>query len=212
MDEFVRHLLQLDPLWIYVSSGLVAFIENVFPPFPSDAIIVAVGSMAGAGRIDMLPALLSSTTGSTIGFVTMYKVGDWFGQRIVEQGKIRFLPIEQIHKVEAWFLKYGYWVVVGNRFLSGTRAVVSFFTGLSELSLGACIVLSFVSALLWNGILLMAGKTLGQNWSAVTLFLEAYGKAATTVVILVALAFVGRFVYRRQSKPGNGTSPPPDKQ
>ena len=91
-----------------------------------------------------------------MGFVTMYKVGDWFGRKILERGKIKFIPLDQVHKVEGWFHKYGYLVVVGNRFLSGTRAVVSIFAGLSELSLLWCTILSFLSALLWNGILLPA--------------------------------------------------------
>jgi membrane protein DedA with SNARE-associated domain len=212
MEDLIRHLLQTNPLWIYVFAGLAAFIENIFPPFPSDAAIVAVGSLAGAGSIEFFPALICSTVGSTLGFVVMFKVGHWFGQSILERGKIKFIPLDKVHKVEGWFQKYGYWVVVGNRFLSGTRAVVSFFAGLSELSLIRSAVLSFFSALLWNGILLFAGKEMGQNWRTVSIFFEAYGKTATTIVILVVLILIGRYVYRRQLKNGKGspasTQPP----
>jgi len=209
MEELIRHLVQMNPLWIYVFAGMVAYIENLFPPFPSDAAIVAVGSLVGAGSVDFLSALICSTAGSTLGFITMYIVGDWFGQRIIERRKIRFIPLEQVHKVEGWFNRYGYWVVVGNRFLSGTRAVVSFIAGLSELSLAGCAVLSFISALIWNGTLLFAGKTMGQNWRTISIFLEAYGKAATSIIIIVALVFLGRYIYRRQLKSKNGSSDPP---
>jgi membrane protein DedA with SNARE-associated domain len=209
MEELIRQLLQTNPFWIYVFAGLVAFIENVFPPFPSDVALVAVGSLAGAGSIDYIPALLCSTLGSTLGFITMYKIGHWFGQRILERGKIKFIPLEQVHKVEGWFHKYGYWVVVGNRFLSGTRAIVSFFAGLSELSLLGCAVLSFLSALIWNGILLYAGRTMGQNWRTISIFLEAYGKLATSIIIVVVLIFIGRYLYQRQYKDNNGSSEPP---
>lgn len=208
MEEVIRQLLQMNPFWIYLFACLAAFVENIFPPFPSDAIIVAVGSLAAAGSVHFLPALLSSTLGSTLGFLTMFKVGEWFGHSIIERGKLKFLPLDQVHKVEHWFHRYGYWVVVGNRFLSGTRAVVSFFAGISELSLVACIVLSFFSALLWNSILLVGGRTLGQNWTAITIFLEAYGKAATSIIILVVLAFVARYIYKRQLSTDNGSSSP----
>ncbi len=206
MEEVIRQLLHTNPLWIYVFACLVAYIENIFPPFPSDAAIVAIGSLAGAGSVDFFSALVCSTVGSTLGFITMYKVGGWFGQSIVERGKIRFLPLDQVHKVEGWFHKYGYWVVVGNRFLSGTRAVVSFFAGLSELSFIGCAALSFLSALVWNGVLLFSGRAMGQNWGAILLFLEAYGKAATSIVIIVALVFIGRYIYRRQFKSNGDTS------
>jgi membrane protein DedA with SNARE-associated domain len=214
MEGLIQQLLQTNPLWIYVFAALVAYIENIFPPFPSDVALVAVGSLAGAGSVNFLPALLCSAIGSTLGFITMFKVGHWFGVRILETGKIKFLPLEQVHKVEGWFHKYGYWVVVGNRFLSGTRAVVSFFAGMSELSLVGCGVLSFLSALVWNGILLYAGKTMGQNWRAISIFLEAYGRTATGVIILVLLILAARYVYRRQTK-STGNAPPstesPDK-
>ncbi len=210
MESIIHELLQTNPLWIYVSACIAAYIENIFPPFPSDVIIVAVGSLAGAGSVSFVVALISSTVGSTLGFVTMFKVGSWFGRRIVEQGKIRFLPLDQVHKVERWFHRYGYWVVIANRFLSGTRAVVAFFAGISELSLSACVALSFLSALFWNGILLYAGQVMGRNWRTILVFLEAYGKAATSVVVLAALVLAVRFFYKRQSNPNGSSSATPE--
>jgi membrane protein DedA with SNARE-associated domain len=206
MEDLIRHLLQTNPLWIYVFAGVAAFVENIFPPFPSDAALIAVGSLAGAGTVNFVPALICSTAGSTLGFIAMFKVGHWFGQKILERGKIKFISLEQVHKVEGWFKKYGYWVVVANRFLSGTRAIVSFFAGLSELSLVRCAVLSFFSALLWNGILLFAGKEMGQNWRSVTNFFEGYGKTATVIIFLVILVFILRYIYRRQVR-NNDASP-----
>ena len=200
MESIIRELLQTNPLWIYVFACLVADVENIFPPFPSDVAIVAVGSLVGAGSVNYFAALVCSSIGSTLGFITMYTVGGWFGRRIVERGKIRFLPLDQVHKVESWFHKYGYWIVVGNRFFSGTRAVVSFFSGMSSLSLTICAVLSFLSALVWNGILLFGGKMMGENWRTILIFLEAYGKAATSLVILLVLLFLARYIYRRQMK------------
>ena len=201
LEELIHTLVQVNPAWIYVFIGSVAFIENIFPPFPSDVAIVAVGSLTGVGSVNFALALLCSTTGSTIGFVTMYKLGGWFGRTILERGKITFIPLDQVHKVEKWFHRYGYWVVIGNRFLSGTRAVVSVFAGLSDLSLLWCTILSLVSALIWNGILLYSGKVLGDNWKDISVFLEAYGKAATSILILLVLVLVGRYIYKRHAKP-----------
>lgn len=200
--------MQIDPAWVYAFAGSIAFIENVFPPFPSDVGMVAVGSLTGLGSVNFIIALLSSTAGSTVGFVFMFKVGNWFGRKIIEQGRIKFLPLDQLHKVEGWFQKYGYLVVVGNRFLSGTRAVVSVFAGLSELSMLRCTILSFVSALIWNFILLYSGKALGANWKDISIFLDAYGEAATSILIVLALVFLGRYIYRRQTKAGSSNTPP----
>ena len=203
MEEFLHRLSTLNPLWVYASVFGIAFLENVFPPFPSDVIVVFAGSLVGIGTIDFTWALLLATTGSTIGFMTMYKVGDWFGVKILETGKLRWIPTDSIHKVEEWFRKYGYVVIVANRFLSGTRAVVSFFAGMSELSLTATTVLSFISAFIWNLLLLFAGQKLGQNWHSIAFYLETYSKAVTGILIIIILLFVARYLIKRNN---NGSS------
>lgn len=198
MDSIIESLLAMDPVWVYCIVALIAYLENLFPPFPSDVAIVATASLIGFGTIDFLPLLVVTTIGSTLGFVTMYRIGDWFGDKILEMGKIPFIPIENVHKVEIWFRKYGYWMIIANRFLAGTRAVVSFFAGMSELNLLKTTALSFGSALLWNAILILAGKALGENWSSIAFYLETYSKGVTLVVLLAALVVVAHYFYKNQ--------------
>jgi membrane protein DedA with SNARE-associated domain len=200
IEDLIQFLLGLDPVWIYLAAAAIAFVENIFPPFPSDIVLVAIGSLVGLGTIDFSAALGLASLGGTLGFVTMYKIGDWFGLRILETGKIRFIPLDQVHKVEHWFKKYGYVVVVANRFLSGTRAVISFFAGMSELSLMRCTILSAVSALAWNGILLFAGKELGQNWKVISSYFETYGRITTILLAIALVVAVVRMVYNKHRR------------
>jgi len=198
VEDFVNNLAQLNPFWIYFAVAGIAYIENILPPFPSDVIVVAAGSLVGIGTIDFTLALMLATAGSTLGFMTMYKLGDWFGDKILEKGRIKFIPLDSVHKVEKWFKKYGYWVVVANRFLAGTRAVVSFFAGMSELPILNATALSCVSALAWNFILLYAGKELGENWRSILIYLQAYGQTITIVAIVAAVILVWRSLYKRK--------------
>ena len=198
VEDFVNNLAQLNPFWIYVAVAGIAYIENILPPFPSDVIVVAAGSLVGIGTLDFALALALATAGSTLGFMTMYKIGDWFGDKILEKGKITFIPLDSVHKVEQWFKEYGYWVVVANRFLAGTRAVVSFFAGMSELPILNATVLSFLSALAWNFILLYAGKELGKNWRSILIYLQAYGLTITIAAIVAAVVLVWRYLYKRK--------------
>lgn len=197
MEDFIRHLLALNPIWVYLSVSGFAFMENLIPPLPSDVVVLFVGSLVGMGTIDFTAALVVTTIGSTAGFVVMYKVGDWFGARILETGKLRFIPLDSVHKVEGWFRKYGYVLIVINRFLTGTRAVVSFFAGMSKLPLTQTAALSFVSALVWNFLLLFAGKELGENWQMIATYLETYSKAVTGILAVAAILFIGRYVFYR---------------
>ena len=103
MVDFLYSLQSINPITVYCVLFFFAFIENVFPPSPSDLVVVFGGSLIGMGVVGFVPALLITTMGSVVGFVLMYKIGDWFGLHIIEQYKLRFLPIEAIHKVEEWF-------------------------------------------------------------------------------------------------------------
>ena len=199
MEELIRRLSTLNPFWVYLSVSGIAFIENIFPPFPSDVLVVFAGSLVGLGTIDFSLALILTSIGSTLGFVVMYKVGDWFGLKILETGKLPFIPTDQVHKVERWFRKYGYFLIVANRFLSGTRAIVSFFAGMSELPLVTTTILSFISALIWNFLLLYAGMKLGENWQLIGSYLAGYSRVVTGILVVMTLVVLGRFLYK-QSK------------
>ncbi len=202
LDNFIAYLQSLSPALIYAIVFSIAFIENVFPPSPSDSIIVFGGSLVGIGRVGFIETLLWSTAGSTLGFVVMYKVGDWFGDRILAQGKIKFIPVESVRKVDAWFRRYGLWLIVANRFLAGTRAVVSFFAGMAQLRLPLTIVLCALSALVWNALLITGGYYLGSNWREIGRYLGTYSEAVTGLIVVLAMIFTARYFYRRKAGRG----------
>ena len=148
--------------------------------------------------MNMAAAIFFATLGSTAGFIVMYYVGLFFGRKIIDSGRLKFLPLDKIKQVEGWFNKYGYGLVVANRFLSGTRAIISFFVGLSELPVAVTLPLCAVSALLWNSFLVFGGSVLGYNWKRLEHYLDIYGTIIGVLVIAVAAFFVIRYFYRRK--------------
>jgi len=200
VEALIQYLQSLDPWLVYAAVFSIAFIENIFPPSPSDLVVVFGGSLVGIGRVGFAETLLATTLGSTLGFMTMYTVGEWFGGRILEQGRITFIPRDAVRKVDDWFRQYGYWIIIANRFLAGTRAVVSFFAGMAHLKLGRTTLLSFLSALAWNAILVGAGYLLGQNWQRIGFYLSTYSQIVTAIVVIVVLLLAARYLYGRRKR------------
>lgn len=200
MPEFVRTLVELHPVWLYLAIFGVAYLENIFPPSPSDVVVVFGGALAAMGEANVVVALISGAAGSTLGFVTMYGIGKWFGKRILDEGRLRFIPKAGIQKLEGWFVKYGYWLIVVNRFLAGTRAVVSFFAGMSELRLDLTVVLSLISSVFWYGILVTVGYLLGDNWERIGSYLATYSQVVTGIAVVVVLVLVVRYFLRRRRR------------
>jgi membrane protein DedA with SNARE-associated domain len=200
LDYAVQFITHLPPLGVLAFVCFITFAENVFPPSPSDTILVFCGTLIGLGTVGFLPMLVSATAGSTLGFVAMYIVGQRYGTRIIDSGKFSFLPKDAVSKSEAWFKHYGFWVIIANRFLSGTRAVISMVAGISGLPLGTTTLLSALSAGVWNGILLFAGFTLGKNWLRMDEYLQLYGKVLLGVAAGIIVVIIGFRAWQKRKK------------
>lgn len=196
--EVIGLLQQLSPMGVLAVIFLIAYIENVFPPSPSDVLLVFAGTLIGLGTIGFLPSLLFATLGSTLGFMTAYWAGRYFEGHVIEGRFSRFLPVNAIEKVELMFRKYGYGVIVANRFLAGTRALVSFFAGMSRMNLMKTTLLCAASAAVWNTLLLLLGRTLGHNWEKAGAYLMAYSKLVTAIMVAAVLVFALRWYLKRR--------------
>ncbi len=199
MNEFIQSITSLDPIWVYVAIFFVAYIENLFPPAPSDILVVFGGAIAAMGKGHFVFAFIAGATGGTLGFMTMFTIGKWFGNRILEQGKIKFIKLDDLHKFEKWFTKWGFWLIAINRFLTGTRAVVSFFAGVAELDFTKTTLLSLFCSMLWYAILVFAGYTLGHNWQKVSDYLKSYSIIVTIIFILVIIGLLIRYYKKRRT-------------
>jgi membrane protein DedA with SNARE-associated domain len=198
MVEFLENLFSgISPAMVYVILAASAFTENVLPPIPGDTVVVLGAYLVSIGQLNFWGVYISTTIGSVAGFVTMYYIGRKFGRSFIyKNSRSKIFKEEDIQKVEFWFGKWGYWVIVANRFLSGTRSVISLFAGLFHLNALLVIILSMVSALIWNGLLLFAGMMVGKNWEMISDIIAQYN----IVLIALTVIAIGYFIYRRSIK------------
>ncbi len=200
LESAVEFLQSLPPAGILAFVFFITYIENLFPPSPSDVLLVFCGTMVGIGTIGFMPMLLAATAGSVTGFLTMYWIGHEFGTRWVEKKKIPFLSVDAVHKVEEWFQRYGYWLIIANRFLTGTRAVISFFAGLSELKLLKTTILCGMSAAVWNVIMIYLGYAVGDNWRDIEIWLGRYSQIIFGIMTVVIVVLIIRWIAIRNGK------------
>jgi len=197
-EDILTQISTFSPIWIYLTLFFFAFIENVFPPSPSDVLLVVGGTLIGTDAINFILALAFATIGSITGFMLMFYIGSTVDKKVIHSGRFRFIPINTVEKVEIWFRKYGYFVIVANRFMPGTRAVISFFAGISNLDPKKTIILCFVSALLWNLIMLYLGFIFGDNVAKVDEYLTTYRNIVIAVTAVVVLFFIIRIFFRKR--------------
>jgi membrane protein DedA with SNARE-associated domain len=191
LESIVGYLQGLPLEGIILAAFLLTLIENLFPPSPSDVLLVFIGSIVNSDLVSHIFVLLSATAGSTLGFLIMFMIGSKMGHVFTDRPSFLFMKRTTILKAEEWFRKYGTALIIANRFLSGTRAVISFVAGASDVRVTSAVILSGISALVWNAILLYAGNLLGEHWRDIAAYLEAYGRAITPILLIIVLGIAG---------------------
>lgn len=195
--DFVTWLQALPPGGIYAVLLVVAYGENLVPPIWGDTVIVLCGSLVGVGVLDAVPTVGLAALGGALGFLTVFALGRRLGEAVHDPTRWRWIPRAPIVRAERWLQRWGYGVVAVNRFLSGGRSVIGLLAGASELRWAPTALWASVSALAWSALLVWGGAVLGAEWERVLEWLAAYGRVVTVVLVVLAVAAIARWRWRR---------------
>lgn len=187
----------------YFGVFLLILLENVFPPIPSEVILTFGGFMVDQSpKLSFVGMLTASTLGAVGGAVILYYLGHILGLRRIEKiidkyGFILRLDIEDIHKTNKWFNKYGYTAVFLCRFVPLIRSLISIPAGLSQMSIVPFILYTTVGTIIWNAILIYLGMALGQNWEKVLQYFDMYSNVLYIVMAILIIAGI-IYLYKRK--------------
>jgi membrane protein DedA with SNARE-associated domain len=194
---------QVDITVIYLIVISFAFIENIFPPSPSDVIVIIGASLiANQGAANFISMLILTSLASSAGFMLMYWVGKKFGQKILRSHRLKFISEENLETTNKWFMKYGYALILANRFLPGTRSAISFFTGIHELSFGKTFLFATISAFLWNVFIIWLGFALGQNVEIIDHYLKTYSSTVILITLLLIVFWILKKIVKKRKTLG----------
>jgi membrane protein DedA with SNARE-associated domain len=195
MIQFLENVFgYVDPVTAYLVLFLCAYTENVIPPIPGDTVVLIGAYLVSTQRLDFIGVYLATTLGSTAGFITMYIVGKYAGQAFLDSRRgQRWFKEKYLNRTRTWFARWGYWVIIANRFLAGTRSVISLFAGLFHLRFTLVLLLALLGSALWNALLITGGVMLGRNWPLLEKWISRYNQ----ILLILLLAGIVYWAVRK---------------
>ena len=201
VQQAVEWIQALSPISIYLIFFAIAYLENILPPIPGDVLVAFGGYLAAEQVIGFIPILILTTIASVFGFLNMYAFGFYFGDRIEKLESrhwlIRLIDIKYFDKGKRWMDRWGQGVILANRFLAGTRSVISLLSGITKTNIYSTTLSSFLSSIAWNTLLLTFGWVVHENWQIIGNYLSVYG---WIILILFTMMFAARYLYKRYRK------------
>lgn len=194
--------------WI-ASGGLPAiaalmFLENLFPPIPSELIMPLAGYTAAQGAFPVWAAILAGTLGSVAGGTVWYAAARAIGRdrflRLVDRfGLWLTLTREETEGAMAWFLRHGRWAVFLGRMVPTIRTLISIPAGLVAMPIWPFLAWSTLGSLIWTAGLALAGVILDSQYERVGQWLDPATKIIVAAVVLLYLYRLARGLMARRA-------------
>ncbi|MCB8836532.1 DedA family protein [Aurantimonas sp. VKM B-3413] len=191
MDVFVQTMMETLGAF---GIALLMFLENIFPPIPSELIMPLAGYQAASGQMSLWLVILSGTIGSLLGVVPWYYAGSILGRRRLERlaerhGRWLTLSPEDVGRADDWFRRHGALAVLFGRLVPTVRTLISVPAGVAHMPLATFLVYSAIGSAVWTSFLAGVGYLLGQQYDLVA---DYVGPVSNAVFIIIAIIYVYR--------------------
>ena len=201
MFDFIINLI--DTMGAF-GVGVVMFLENVFPPIPSEIVMPLAGFNAAEGKLSLAAVFLWGTAGSVLGALLWYEVGRRLGQDRLQRFIGRYgvwltLDQDDVQQAIAWFNRHDKGATFFGRMIPGVRTLISVPAGLAKMGLARFLIYTTAGSALWNVALIAAGYLLQANYQHVVDYLNPITNLIIGGIVVAYLYRVIRQLWRRSN-------------
>ena len=183
----------------YLGIAFLMFLDNIFPPIPSEIIMPSAGYTASKGDLSLIGVIIAGSAGSLIAAIILY----WIGRKIPEQrlfsfiehyGKFLRIKVTDLEKALGWFNQHGHKIVFFGRMIPAVRSLISIPAGMSKMPFGKFMTYSALGTIIWTTFLACLGFYLGENQEMMSTILSRIGY----VILAIAFIICGIWLYKRK--------------
>lgn len=201
MQSLLNWLVTLSPGTLYTVLGVVAALENLIPPFPSD-VVVAFGSFVAAqGRATAFGVFISTWLGNVLGAMVVYGLGHRYGAERMERRLAGKHAQSWDARLRGMFRRYGLAAVFVSRFVPGVRALVPAFAGALRLPVVPTVAMIASASAIWYGLITFVAFHVGADWPRLKAMVAQYSTTAAIIgTVIIALGLAAWVLARSRQK------------
>ncbi len=188
----------------YLGVFSLIAIENIFPPIPSEVILLFGGFMTTYTKLNVIGVIIASTLGSLLGAIILYYIGKILNKDRLKKiikgktGKILRLKASDIDKADNWFDTKGNKTVFFCRFIPILRSLISIPAGMSEMEMPKFLIYTIIGSAIWNSVLTILGSIVGEKWETILDIFDKYSHLTLVALIILFIIFV--IIYFKKHK------------
>ncbi len=198
LENFIERLSGVPLVVLYPTLGLLAAVENIFPPLPTDAVVAFGSFLAARGQGNPWVTFLVTWLSNVAGAAGMYWAGRKYGRSVLTKGFAKWIGPDAEIRLDRSYRKYGLPALFVSRFLPAVRAVVPVFAGAAKLPFLPVISIMGLASGIWYAFLTIIAFRAGSDWEALQSTIANYSRAIT--VLAVVMVAVGAAIWWKKRR------------
>lgn len=191
----------------YIGVLVLIFLENIFPPIPSELILLASGFLITKTNLNIFIMIIFATLGSLLGGILLYYLASLLNKntliKLINSKALRFLNLKEkdIDLSFNWFNKKGNISVLICRCIPILRSLISLPAGIFKMSFIKFLLYTTIGSLVWNSVIIVIGYVVGDNFLAINEVLKKYSYLFVALIIIIGVIVIFR-KRRKNEKSG----------
>ena len=206
LPELIGQAVETNQWLGYTAIFAAMFLENLFPPIPSELIMPLGGFYVQQGQLALLPVVLAGLLGTVLGALPWYGIGRVINEERIEQwlghhGRWIGISPGELARSRRWFSRYGTALVFWGRLVPGIRTLISVPAGIEMMPMAPFLIWTTAGSLIWTVLLTVAGMGWAGH-SNVELWIDPVSKVVKVLLVVAVLGgviWLGLRVCRHQS-------------
>lgn len=182
----------------YLAVALLVAIEGMGIPISGGASVVAAGTFAAHGTLNIIGVTLAATVGAIAGSTISYWIGRRGGRALLERhGHWIRLDAARLAKTESYYARHGVRTIFFGRYIAPVRVFGGLLAGVARMRFASFMLVNVIGAAVWAATWSALGYAIGKNISIMN---EGLIEIAIAIGVFVGVWLFVRWLRRRRAR------------